>query len=302
MAALDLLAARDDVDAGRLGVTGASGGGFVSTFVAAARRRRRRGRHLLHPQHARRRSCATPPSAPAGTAGSTSATRCRGSPPRRPWGMVLAAAAPRRRDRRARDRRPAVPDRRRARRRAPRPQPCYDALGAGGRARLVEVSGGHGLHPQMREAAAAALATPLGLPAPAARGARAAARVRLRRHARRRARRSAAAQTHVRAPARLPGEALAASVDTNPVLVGIARARGSALRRGREPSLADRDGVHRARRRGRPDGVRGVVTNHVVPGRAASASDSRWTSRRRSRSTPCFCCPTAGTTRRPACW
>ena len=35
MGALDVLAARGDVDADRLGVTGASGGGFVSTFVAA---------------------------------------------------------------------------------------------------------------------------------------------------------------------------------------------------------------------------------------------------------------------------
>ena len=39
LAALDLLAARDDVDAARLGVTGASGGGFVSTFAAAVDRR-----------------------------------------------------------------------------------------------------------------------------------------------------------------------------------------------------------------------------------------------------------------------
>ena len=48
---LDVLAARADVDAARLAVTGASGGGLVSTFAAAVDDRRRGGVHLLHPQH-----------------------------------------------------------------------------------------------------------------------------------------------------------------------------------------------------------------------------------------------------------
>ena len=68
----------------------------------------------------------------------------------------------------------------------------------------------------------------------------------------------------MRDPARLPGESLPANVDTNSVIVGIARARAARLRRGREPSLARLRALfepHIA-----PDGVRGVVTNHVVLG------------------------------------
>ena len=44
----------------------------------------------------------------------------------------------------------------------------YEALGAGGHAQLVEVSGGHGLHAQMRDAATSGLAEAFGLPAPGA--------------------------------------------------------------------------------------------------------------------------------------
>ena len=86
------------------------------------------------------------------------------------------------------------------------------------------------------------------------------------------------AQTHVRAPAPLPGEALSASIDTNAPIVGIARARAERLRHGREPSLSDLTAFIAPRVA--PEGVRGVVTNHVVLARA-SASDSCWTSRGR---------------------
>ena len=93
---LDVLAARDDVDAAPARPSPARPAAAScrrspprsTTRVAAAC-------DLLHPQHAPRRSCATPPTAPAGTAGSTSATRCRGSP-RRPHGpRASARAAPR---------------------------------------------------------------------------------------------------------------------------------------------------------------------------------------------------------------
>jgi hypothetical protein len=138
----------------------------------------------------------------------------------------------------------------------------YEALGAGGHAHLVEVSGGHGLHAQMRDAAASALARSFGLPAPGAEApvwllesayavthdvARADAPL---------------AQTHVRNPARLSGEALSASIDTNSVIVGIARARAARLRHDREPSLAEVTALFGPSVA--PGGVRGVVTNHVV--------------------------------------
>jgi hypothetical protein len=70
------------------------------------------------------------------------------------------------------------------------------------------------------------------------------------------------AQTHVRTVARLPGESLSANVDTNSVLVELARTRAAQLRRGRHPSraeLAARFGCTVA-----PPGVRGAVSNHVV--------------------------------------
>ena len=44
----------------------------------------------------------------------------------------------------------------------------YEALGAGGRARLVEITGGHGLHAAMRDAATSALAEAFALDPPGA--------------------------------------------------------------------------------------------------------------------------------------
>jgi X-Pro dipeptidyl-peptidase (S15 family) len=139
---------------------------------------------------------------------------------------------------------------------------AYHALGAGGYARLAEVSGGHGLHPAMRAAAVTALAEALGLPAPGPE-----APVALLQspyavtHDIARAD-AALAQTHVRDPGRLPGESLPANVDTNAVLVQLARARAVQLRGGRRPSraqVAERLGCSVA-----PSGVRGVVSNHIA--------------------------------------
>jgi hypothetical protein len=70
------------------------------------------------------------------------------------------------------------------------------------------------------------------------------------------------AQTHLRNPARLSGEALSANIDTNSVIVGIARARAAQLRRDREPSLAAVTALLDPSVA--PSGVRAIVTNHVV--------------------------------------
>jgi dienelactone hydrolase len=260
MAALGLLAARDDVDSDRLGVTGASGGGFVSTFVAA-----------LDPRVAAAAICCILNThagqvrdAALGTGWDGWVDLCNQVPrlaATASMGMVLGAAAPSRVTVVHAIDDPPFPIAG-ARAVVHEAAAVYDALGAGGHARLVEVSGGHGLHARMRDAAAAALAEALGLPAPGAETpvallespyavthevARADPPL---------------AQTHVRDAARLPGEALAANVDTNPVVVALARARAAQLRNGREPTraeLAARFGCTVA-----PGGVRAVVSNHVA--------------------------------------
>ena len=143
------------------------GGGFVSTFAAAARPAHRGGRDLLHPQHAPRAGARRrlrhrlgrlgrplqPGAAARGHGLDGARARRRGAQPR---------------DRRARDRRPALPDRGRARRRARGRGRVRGARRAAGAPQLVEVSGGHGLHAAMRDAAASALAAAFGLPAPGA--------------------------------------------------------------------------------------------------------------------------------------
>ena len=124
----------------------------------------------------------------------------------------------------------------------------------------------------MRGTAADALAHALGLPTPAPRDARAAAPVRVGGDARRRATR-ADPQTTSRTTERLPGEALAAGVDTNPVLVRIAREVAASLRAGR--ARRPRRGGGRARRRVRS---RGVCASAAITSRsptAATASASR---------------------------
>jgi dienelactone hydrolase len=260
MAALDLLAARDDVDSDRLGVTGASGGGFVSTFVAALDERVAAAAIccILNTHLGQVRDAAL------GTGWDSWVDLCNQVPrlaATASMGLVLGAAAPSRVTVVH-----AIDD-------APFPiagaqavvreaAAVYDALGAGGHARLVEVSGGHGLHAQMRDAAVPALAEALGLPAPGPEApvalldspyavthdvARADPPL---------------AQTHVRTVARLPGESLPANVDTNPVVVELARARAARLRHGRHPSraeLAARFGCAAP-----PFGVHGAVSNHVL--------------------------------------
>ena len=260
MAALDLLAVRDDVDAARLGVTGASGGGFVSTFVAALDESVAAAGIccILNTHLGQVRDAAL------GTGWDGWVDLCNQVPrlaATASMGMVLGAAAPSRVTVVHAIDDPPFPIAG-ARTVVSDAAAVYDALGAGDRPRLVEVSGGHGLHAHMRTAAASALAQAFGLPAPGAEApvvllaspyavthdiARADPPL---------------AQTHVREPARLPGEALAANVDTNAVIVAIARARAEQLRHGREPSLAQLTALvapHVA-----PAGVRGVVTNHVV--------------------------------------
>jgi cephalosporin-C deacetylase-like acetyl esterase len=260
MAALDLLAVRDDVDAGRLGVTGASGGGFVSTFVAA-----------LDPRVAAAAICCILNThlgqvrdAALGTGWDGWVDLCNQVPrlaATASMGMVLGAAAPSRVTVVHAVDDPPFPIAG-ARTVVEEAAAVYEALGTGGHARLVEVTGGHGLHPEMRDAAARALASALGLPPPEPDApvwllssayavthdvARADPPL---------------AQTHVRDPGRLPGEALSASIDTNSVIVEIARARAARLRYERKPSLAAVTAFFQPS--GVPGGVRGVVTNHVA--------------------------------------
>ena len=170
----------------RLALTGASGGGFVSAFAAAVDDRASPRRASAASSTRTSRSCATPPTAPAGTAGSTSATRCRASPRRPTWATWSAAAAPRDVTVVHAVDDPPFPIAG-ARAVVAEAARSYAAAGAGGRVRLVELAGGHGLHPAMRVAAAAALARALGLPPPAPEAPRAAARARLAGDARRRA-------------------------------------------------------------------------------------------------------------------
>ena len=260
LAALDLLAARDDVDHDRLGLAGASGGGLVSTFAAALDARVSAAAIccILNTHLGQVRDAAF------GTGWDGWVDLCNQIPglaATASMGMVLAAASPGRVTVvHAVDDPPfPIEGARAVVREAAR---AYDALGAAGRVRLVEVAGGHGLHPAMRDAAAAALAEAFGLPAPGPEGVVALLESAYAvTHDVARADR-AAAQTHVRHPRRLPGESLPASIDTNHVIVEHARARAAALRRGRAPSAADLTAFLGAVVA--PRGVRGVVTNHCV--------------------------------------
>ena len=262
LAALDLLAARDDVDAARLGVTGASGGGFVSTFAAAVDRRIAAAAIccILNTHLGQVRDAAL------GTGWDGWVDLCNQVPrlaATASMGLVLGCAAPSRvAVVHAVDDPPfPIAGARAVVREA---AAVYEALGGRGRADLVEVSGGHGLHPAMRDAAAAALASAFGLPAPGVEAPLALLQSPYAvTHDVARAE-EWLAQTHVRDPARLPGESLPANVDTNSVIVALARARAVRLRRGRQPSLAQLRALLEPQVA--PDGVRGVVTNHVVLG------------------------------------
>ena len=135
----------------------------------------------------------------------------------------------------------------------------YAAVGAGERVRLIELAGGHGLHPAMRVAAASALARSLGLPPPAPE-----APLPLLAHAwqvTHDVARAATPQSTARPAERLPGEALAATADTNPVLVALAREVAASLRDGRSP---DRAAVAAALGGVADPAPAGSVSNHVA--------------------------------------
>ncbi|MEO9174662.1 MAG: prolyl oligopeptidase family serine peptidase, partial [Gaiellales bacterium] len=259
-AALGVLAGRADVDAGRLGVTGASGGGFVSTFVAALDDRVAAAVIccILNTHVGQLRDAAL------GTGWDGWIDLCNQVPglaATAPMGLVVGAAAPR----------PltvvhAVDD-------PPFPiegvravvaqaASAYEATGAAGRLTLVEVEGGHGLHAATRAAAASALARALGGSDP---GSEAPATLLEHPYAVTHSEGRAGAelaQTHVRAGGRLPGESLARNVDTNPVLVELAHTVAASLRDRGRPGRGD---VARALGLDTsPTSVRAVVSNHLT--------------------------------------
>jgi dienelactone hydrolase len=257
LAGLDVLAARADVDTTRLALTGASGGGLVSTFAAAVDERAAAACIccILNTHLSQLRDAAY------GTGWDGWVDLCNQVPrlaATANMGHVVAAAAPC--DVtvvHAVDDAPfPIAGARAAVTEAAR---SYAYAGVGDRIRLVEVSGGHGLHPAMRDAAAGALARSLGRPAPEPD-----APAPLLAHpfaVTHDVARAAHPQTTARDTARLPGEALAADLDTNPVLVGVAREVAAGLRDGRTP---DRAAVA-ASLRGAPEpSVRARVTNHVA--------------------------------------
>ncbi|MDX6562097.1 MAG: hypothetical protein QOD65_1911 [Gaiellales bacterium] len=260
LAALDLLAERNDVDADRLGLTGASGGGFVSTFAAAVDARVAAAAIccILNTHAGQVRDAAF------GTGWDGWVDLCNQVPrlaATASMGMVLGAAAPSRVTVVHAIDDPPFPIAG-ARAVVGEAARVYDALGAGGHARLVEISGGHGLHASMRDAATSALAEAFGLdpPGPEAPLTPLEAPYAVTHDVARAE--VALAQTHVRDPRRLPGESLAANADTNRALVRLARERAAQLRRGREPSQAGLR-AHFGRPVA-PAGVRAAVTNHVA--------------------------------------
>jgi dienelactone hydrolase len=255
--AVAVLAARGDVDAGRLAVTGASGGGFVSTFTTVVDDRVAAACIccILNTHLSQLRDAAL------GTGWDGWADLCNQVPRLAAvanMGVVVGAAAPRRLAVvHAIDDRPfPIEGARAVVREASR---VYEAAGAPAPPRLIEVSGGHGLHPATRAAAAAALAGFLELPAP-----RAEAPIPLLAHAwevTHDVARAGSPQTRARPAGRLPGEALAADRDTNPVVAGLARDVAAGLRANRTPARAD---VLRTLGPPREPSPVGRVQNHVA--------------------------------------
>jgi dienelactone hydrolase len=232
---LDVLAARSDVDGERLGVTGASGGGLVSMFTAAVDRRPRAAAIccIVNTHVSQLRDAAY------GTGWDGWADLCNQVPRLAATanvGHLLAAAAPC--DVTIVH---AVDD-------APFPivgartvveeaARSFVALGLPAALRLVEVSGGHGLHPATRSAAVDGLAAALGVPpAPDDR------HVPLLDHpwdVTHDVARASRPQATSRVATRLPGEALTVDVDTNPIVAALARKVAASLRAGRVPGRAD---------------------------------------------------------------
>jgi dienelactone hydrolase len=254
---LDVLAARADVDATRLAVTGASGGGLVSLFTAAVDPRPRAAAIccIVNTHVSQVRDAAY------GTGWDGWADLCNQVPRLAATanvGHVLAAALPA--DLtvvHAVDDPPfPIVGARAVVAEAAR---SYAACGVPHALRLIEVEGGHGLHAATRAAAIAGLTAALGLPAAATD-----APEPLLAHAwdvTHEVARAARPQSTCRVEARLPGEALDADVDTNPVVAALARSVAVSHRRGRAP---DRAAVV-ASLGGLPaPSPRVAVTNHVT--------------------------------------
>jgi dienelactone hydrolase len=257
LAGRDVLAARPDVDAARLAVTGASGGGFVSTFAAAVDDRIAAACIccILNTHLSQLRDAAY------GTGWDGWVDLCNQVPrlaATANMGRVVAAAAPCDVTVVHAIDDPPFPIGG-ARAVVAEAARSYAFAGVGDRIRLVEVSGGHGLHPAMRDAAAAALAEALGRPAPAPD-----APAPLLAHAfavTHDVARAGRPQTAARDVARLPGEALAGAFDTSPVLVAVARQVATGLRPGRSP---DRAAVAASLGGLAEPAVTARVTNHVA--------------------------------------
>jgi cephalosporin-C deacetylase-like acetyl esterase len=250
-AALGVLAAREDVDGGRLAVTGASGGGFVSTFTAAIDDRVAAACIccILNTHLSQLRDAAY------GTGWDGWADLCNQVPhlaATANMGTVVGVAVPRRVAVVHAIDDPPFPIEG-ARAVVAEAGFVYRALGEPPPP-LVEVSGGHGLHPAMRSAARSALAAALGLPAPPAE-----TPFPLLAHAwevTHDVARAGTPQSRSRPSARLPGEALDAEHDTNPVIAELARDAAVPLRAGRR---ASRDALLPVRE----PAPHGRVGNHV---------------------------------------
>jgi cephalosporin-C deacetylase-like acetyl esterase len=260
MAALGILAGRLDVDAARLGVTGASGGGFVSTFVAALDDRVAAAAIccILNTHVGQLRDAAL------GTGWDGWVDLCNQVPrlaATAPMGLVVGAAAPRHLTIvHAVDDPPFPIEGVRAV--VAQAATAYAATGVPDRLALVEVAGGHGLHLATRAAAAGGLARALGA---SDLGSESPAMLLehpyLVTHDQSRAG-TERAQTHIRAVGRLAGESLSRNADTNPVLVELARSVAAGLRARTRP---DRDAIARTLGIDTNAGaVRAVVSNHLT--------------------------------------
>ena len=260
MAALDILATRPDVDSDRLGVTGASGGGFVSTFVAALDDRVAAAAIccILNTHVGQLRDAAF------GTGWDGWIDLCNQVPrlaATAPMGLVVGAAAPTSVTIVHAVDDPPFPIEG-VREVVAQAATAYAAIGVPDRLALVEVVGGHGLHPVTRAAAAGGLAralggSDLGFEPPA----QLLEHPYLVTHDQSRALRELA-QTHLRESRRLAGESLPANVDTNPALVELARSVAVGLRDRTPPDV---DAI--ARTLGldtTPGAVRAVVSNHLT--------------------------------------
>lgn len=260
MSALDILAARPDVDAGRLGVTGASGGGFVSMFVAALDARVRAAAIccIVNTHVGQLRDAAF------GTGWDGWIDLCNQVPRlavTAPMGLVVGAAVPA--DLtivHAVDDPPFPVEGVRAV--VAQAETAYAASGVPDRLALVEVVGGHGLHLATRAAAAAGLARALcgfdiGSEAPFPL----LDYPYLVTHDRSRAT-PELAQSQIRDGARLAGESLPRNTDTNPVLVELARAVAVGLRGRPRPDRDDIAGTFGLDTT--PAAVRAVVSNHLT--------------------------------------